>query len=341
MGMISTIAALGVIAAVALKAAPEVIETPAAPSHRTVPDFPASCRPATDEALEPQRVTVNFTVTRDGETENVRVVETTDACFDETAIAAVRTWNYEPRRVGGVRRAQEDVEVTITFVLEEPTQAEDYDARPIFRVPPKYPGRCLRGAEDIEHVLVEFDVTVEGTTENISTVESSSHCFDRAAEKAVEEWRYKPRSVAGKPAVRKGVQTQITFRISGRSELKFRRAVRNRLAKVQRIVRKEGRAEEALQMLDEIEAEYGDTFSSAELASFHRLRGVARIETGDYEGALDDLRIVHRAGMTGEAGEPIAKVIEQLEAVIAAQEAAGVSTASDAEKAGETDAPED
>lgn len=340
MGILSGIGALVFVVA-ALQAAPVAKETLAEPLHRIVPDYPSSCRPGTDEALESQRVTVNFSVTRDGKTENVRVVETTNACFDETAIAAVRTWTYEPRRVDGVRQAQEDVEVTITFVLEEPTQTDDYDARPVFRLPPKYPRRCLRGAEDAEYVLVEFDVTVEGTTENISTADSSNNCFDRAAEKAVEEWRYKPRSVAGKPAVRKGVQTQITFQISGRSELKFRRTVRNRLAKVQRIVRKEGRAEEALQMLDEIEAEYGDTFSSAELASFHRLRAVARIETGDYKGALDDLRIVQRAGMTGEAGEPIAKVIEQLEAVIAAQEAAGVSTASDAEKAGKTDAPED
>ncbi len=341
MGIISTIASLGLIAAIASAAAPVPNETPAAPSHRIVPDYPASCRPATGEALEPQRVTVNFTVTRDGKTEKVRVVETTDDCFNETAVAAVRTWTYEPRRVGGVRRAQEDVEVTITFVFEEPTQTEDYDARPIFRVPPKYPRRCLRGADDNEHVLVEFDVTVDGSTENISTVDSSNNCFDRAAEEAVEDWRYKPRTVSGKPVVRKGVQTQITFQLSDRSEIKFRRAVRNRLAKVQRIVQKEGRAGEALQMLDEIEAEYGDTFSSAELASFHRLRAVARIETGDYKGALDDLRIVQRAGMTGEAGEPIAKVIEQLEAVIAAQEGAGASTASDAEKAEKTDAPEE
>lgn len=339
MGILSGIGVAAFVLA-ALQAAPVAKETLAEPLRRTVPDYPFSCRSATDEVLEPQRVTVNFTVTRDGKTENVRVVETTNACFDETAIAAVRTWTYEPRRVDGVRRAQEDVEVTITFVVEEPTQTEDYDARPVFRVPPKYPGKCLRFAEDIEHVLVEFDVTVEGITESISTVESSNNCFDRAAEKAVEEWRYKPRTIAGKPVVRKGVQTQITFEIANRSEIKFRRAVRNRFAKVQRIVRKEGRAQEALELLSAIEEEYGDTFSSAELAAFHRLRAVGRIEIGDYRGALDDLRIVQRAGMSGEAGEPIAKVMEQLEAVIAAQEAAEDAAENEAVEASATENPE-
>jgi len=318
-----------VLASAAAQAAEIAEESPAEPLRRTPPDYPAACTPPPGEPAEPQSVTVMFNVTKDGLTENVRARESTDPCFEEAAVAAVRTWAYKPRRVDGAARLQEDLETTITFILREPTEIQDFDAQPILRVPPQYPDRCQRKAKTRESVFVEFDVTKDGATENIRTVESTNSCFNEAAVSAVAKWRYRPKALSGVPVERKGVQTQISFELAeGTSspELRFRNTVRSRLRHVQILLRRKGDPQEALAELAEIEAQYGDSFSQAELASFYQLRAAARIEAGDYAGALDDLRVVRRLGMAGEASEAVERTIMQLEAALAAPVSGGEPT---------------
>lgn len=315
-----------VLAVAAAQAAEDVEDSPAEPLRRTPPDYPASCAPAPGEPAEPQSVTVMFGVTKDGLTENVRARESTDPCFEEAAVAAVRGWSYKPRRVNGAARPQEDLETTITFVLHEATEVEDFDAAPVLRVPPQYPDWCARRADEIESVFIEFDVTKDGTTENIRAVDSTNACFNQAAVSAVEKWRYRPKTVSGTPVERKGVQTQITFELNYGTpspELRVRSAVRSRLLRVKKSLRRHEDPQKILAELAEIETQYGDSFSRAELAAFHRFRAAARIETGDYAGALDDLRVVRRIGMAGESTEAIDKTIAQLEAALAAPVSGG------------------
>jgi len=87
----------------------------------------------------------------------------------------------------------------------------DRDAQPLVRIPPQYPQRCMARASDRESVLVEFDVTPEGTVVNTRVIESSNSCFNRAAMRAVERWRYNPKIVDNVAEPRFGVRHVIEF----------------------------------------------------------------------------------------------------------------------------------
>ena len=86
------------------------------------------------------------------------------------------------------------------------------DYLPIVRVAPVYPARALaRGIEG--YVDMEFTVTTTGTVINPIVVFSTSGLFNRAAERAVLKFKYKPRVVDGQPVEVPGVRTRITFKI--------------------------------------------------------------------------------------------------------------------------------
>ena len=87
------------------------------------------------------------------------------------------------------------------------------DYLPLFKVEPRYPPRALsRGIEG--YVIVEFTVTVQGTTKDHVVVEANpSGIFDRAAIQAAQKFKYKPRVVDGQPIEVPGVQNKITFQI--------------------------------------------------------------------------------------------------------------------------------
>ncbi|GJL91288.1 energy transducer TonB [Hyphococcus sp.] len=90
----------------------------------------------------------------------------------------------------------------------------DRDAQPLVRIPPQYPERCMTRAKASESVMVQFDVTPDGQTTNITTVESSNSCLNRAAERSVERWKYQPKIVDNTPEWRRGVQTVVRFELS-------------------------------------------------------------------------------------------------------------------------------
>ena len=80
----------------------------------------------------------------------------------------------------------------------------------IVRVQPVYPARAeAQGLEG--HVIVAFDVLTDGTVANITIIESSHSVFDRAALRAAEKFRFKPRVVDGVPQVTTGVRNLFRF----------------------------------------------------------------------------------------------------------------------------------
>lgn len=89
----------------------------------------------------------------------------------------------------------------------------DRDAQPLVRIPPQYPPQCMDHARDVETVVVELNVTPEGTVINVNVVNSTNRCFDRAAIRAVERWRYAPRIVDNVAQPRFGVRTAVDFLI--------------------------------------------------------------------------------------------------------------------------------
>jgi protein TonB len=91
----------------------------------------------------------------------------------------------------------------------------DRDAQPLVRIPPQYPERCMDRAKAKESVVVEFDVTPEGTTTNARVIDSTNSCLNSAALKSVERWKYQPKIVENKAEWRRGVQTVVTFELQG------------------------------------------------------------------------------------------------------------------------------
>ena len=298
-------------------------DEPAKPTHQEPPQYPAACFPEGEEVHPPRTVVVEFDVTRDGETEKVRVLNASDPCFADAAVGAVRSWIYEPRRLNGVRTRQEDLVMTFTFVFQGTTTVHSFDARPLKRVTPEYPDGCARTADDKEIVVLEFDVTPEGDTDNIRIVDSTNRCFNGSAIKSVEEWEYRPKIVDGVPALRRNLKTAITFElVYGQSpEHKIRSSLKNKLRGIQRSLHRDRiDVEEALQRLAELEAKYGDSFSRAESAYFYYVRAAVKIDGGDYSGALDDLYASKRNSvLDADTSEVVSNAIIELEAYLEAE----------------------
>ncbi|ULQ47054.1 energy transducer TonB [Flagellatimonas centrodinii] len=89
----------------------------------------------------------------------------------------------------------------------------DRDAQPMVRIPPRYPDMCQSRAKSFESVVVEFDVTPEGAVVNARVLDTTNACFERAALRAVERWKYQPKIVDNQAQPRFGVRTQITFQL--------------------------------------------------------------------------------------------------------------------------------
>jgi len=82
----------------------------------------------------------------------------------------------------------------------------------IMHAEPEYPVKASqRGLEG--HVIVQFDVTILGTVENVVVFETSSSIFNRAAVKAAYRSRYKPKTVDGVPQRTEGLRKLFTFQM--------------------------------------------------------------------------------------------------------------------------------
>ncbi len=288
-------------------------ETPAEPKRKDAPDYPVSCEPADGAAPENHSVDVAFSINRDGLTENVSVISSTDSCFEETALSAVRGWIYEPRRVNGRAETQTGMHARLAFSYEEGEPSNVFDAQPIKRDAPAFPERCEVGAADNETVGVEYDVSETGDTENIRIVETTNDCFNKASIAAVEKWKFRPKMVDGEPRRRLGFRSLLNFELRENTPPEsFMRRITSRRLSLVRLYLKDGETETAAKTLENFEARYGDSLSRKELAEFHRIRAYVRIKQKDYVGALDDFRTVKRLD-PGNSRAAVEKRIVQLE----------------------------
>lgn len=303
-------------------AAPQA-ESPARRVSSLAPEYPAACMPPPGAEQKTERVTLAYSVSAEGRALDIRVRESTNACFDGPAVDAARLWSFEPRRVNGVAVRQDDVETTITYKLSDAARLVDSDVRPVLRSPPRYPERCMASAKDSEKVLVEFDVTAEGAVENVRVIESTGNCFNKPAVESVMRWRYRPLIFDGVAVPRRGVQTVVTFELVDDVSDLIRPEVARRLNSARRkLLKKNPDYDAVLAELDAIEAKFGAEFRPLEMSAFYPLRGAARIEAKNYRGALDDLRIARSLVIDPAAGEALQRTIESLEAYIAAEDAA-------------------
>lgn len=87
----------------------------------------------------------------------------------------------------------------------------DGEAIPLVRVPPQYPERAAsRGIEG--WVQLAFTVNETGGCEEIKVIAADPpEIFDKAAIRALERWRYKPKIDDGRPVKQYNQQVVITF----------------------------------------------------------------------------------------------------------------------------------
>lgn len=94
--------------------------------------------------------------------------------------------------------------------------SSDGDAVPMVRVPPQYPERAMqRGTEG--RVLVEFTISKSGSVKDAKVIAyEPSKIFNKAALKAVRQWKYNPKIENGKPVEQPGIRVAFPFTLGSR-----------------------------------------------------------------------------------------------------------------------------
>jgi len=93
------------------------------------------------------------------------------------------------------------------------TGTTDMDIVPLVRVNPRYPPRAQsRGIEGWVHL--RFSITPQGTVGDVQIVDSyPKGYFERAAKRAVQKYKYKPKVEDGVAVPRTGVELVLSFDI--------------------------------------------------------------------------------------------------------------------------------
>jgi TonB family protein len=177
---IAILAAL--LAAPACAIAADAIQ-PAAPVERQPPAYPDSAGDAEGT------VKLSFKIGADGHVHDAAVIDSNPkSVFDSAALAALANWIYRPRTVNGKPVEQPDNAILLRFKPDAPAPERTVLSAPA----PFYPEAAyLAKAEG--KVVVEFDVTADGDTTKIKTLEATTPgLFDEAAISVVKEAKFEP-----------------------------------------------------------------------------------------------------------------------------------------------------
>ncbi|NWG70893.1 MAG: TonB family protein [Parvularculaceae bacterium] len=88
----------------------------AQPLVRIPPQYPERCM-ATAKPRE--QVQLEFDVTPEGTTTNIRVIGSTNSCLNREAARSVERWKYQPKIVDNKAEWRRGVQTTVTFELTE------------------------------------------------------------------------------------------------------------------------------------------------------------------------------------------------------------------------------
>ena len=97
---------------VLLDLAPPPVIVNATLTRSIAPRYPDQC---TRNAAPLETVTIIFDVTIKGRAANARVVRTSNACFDNAAMATIRRWRFDPKTVDGTPRPDIGKQATLNF----------------------------------------------------------------------------------------------------------------------------------------------------------------------------------------------------------------------------------
>ena len=112
------------------------------------------------------------------------------------------TFNYQPGELK-LKTSGSDLDLFIN--------KRDNDARPIVRINPKYPIDAARNGVE-GWVILAFDINAIGEVVNIKIVDSQpKRIFDKAARRALSQWKYQAKSVSGKTVAQQNFTVQLDF----------------------------------------------------------------------------------------------------------------------------------
>ncbi len=109
----------------------------------------------------------------------------------------------------------------LTAQAKSPPGADVTPAVPTFQPRPDFPATCVVAAENAAEnprVALEFDITRDGTTENVTVVESNVPCFNQASMDAVRLWKYTPQKMKGRSIAQEKVRTRFVFALEAAAE---------------------------------------------------------------------------------------------------------------------------
>ena len=87
----------------------------AQPLVRIPPNYPERCM---GRASERETVLLEFDVTPEGQTTNIRVVDSSNSCLNRAAVRSVERWKYQPKIVDNQAQPRRGVQTVVTFILE-------------------------------------------------------------------------------------------------------------------------------------------------------------------------------------------------------------------------------
>ncbi|WP_394221280.1 TonB family protein [Alteromonas gracilis] len=95
----------------------------------------------------------------------------------------------------------------------EKSEAKINEASPVKRVPPIYPAEAAE--KNVEgFVVLSFDITETGATDNVKVVKSKPEgVFEKSAKVALKQWEYKPRIQGGKGVRQTGLLVQLDYQL--------------------------------------------------------------------------------------------------------------------------------
>ena len=88
----------------------------AQPIKRVPPRFPGDC---IEGMSETEQISLRFDVDPSGKPQHIEVIDSTNTCFDNTAINAVSRWEYQPKTSNGKTVWRRGVQTLISFQFSE------------------------------------------------------------------------------------------------------------------------------------------------------------------------------------------------------------------------------
>ena len=117
------------------------------------------------------------------------------------------------RPLKGTDLAQDQIIIPREFEVRR-VAAADADSKlkaAITRVPPANFDQCFsRPYSDLESVKVGYDIAPDGTTANLTVIETTNSCLSASAVWAIRDWRYEP-PCDGEPLAVTGMVTTIEY----------------------------------------------------------------------------------------------------------------------------------